>query len=100
MKFSENGPVDDSFRKIDDTRFNLIVIGQQAPDAASLGLGNMISVHAIPAGPENDGELARTQMRSPSFYLVRPDGYVGLCGERLDASAVKRFASEQLSIGM
>ena len=32
-----NGPVEDLFQKLDDTRFNLLVIGQPAPAAAGLG---------------------------------------------------------------
>src|SRR6267142_2401241 len=31
LKFSENGPVEDLFQKLDDTRFSLIVIGQTSP---------------------------------------------------------------------
>ena len=100
MKFSENGAIEDSFRRIEDTKFNLLVFGQPAPDAGILGFGDMISVHAIPAGPENDKELVRAQIPASSYYLVRPDGYVGLCGGRLEAAAVMRYASEQLRIGM
>ena len=100
LKFSENGAIEDSFRRIEDTKFNLLVFGQPAPDAGILGFGDMISVHAIPAGPENDKELVRAQIPACSYYLVRPDGYVGLCGGRLEAAAVMRYASEQLRIGM
>ena len=31
LKFQANGPVEDLFQKLDDTRFNLIVIGQPSP---------------------------------------------------------------------
>ena len=52
----------------------------------------------IPADPVNDAELARAQIPRPSFYLLRPDGHVGLCGARLDAAAVKRYVSERLHL--
>jgi len=97
LKFSQNGQVEDSFQKLDDTRFNLIVIGQPAPSGDSR-LGDLLSVHAIPQDPFNDKELARAQIPRPCFYLVRPDGYVGLCGGRVDAAAISRYASERLRI--
>jgi hypothetical protein len=98
LKFSENGPVEDLFQKLDDTRFSLIVIGQTAPLEGSVGLGDLLRVHTISANPVNEAELARVQIRRPSFYLVRPDGHVGLCGERLEVAAVARYASERLRI--
>ncbi len=96
LKFSANGPVEDSFQKLDDTRFNLIVIGQPAAGQDNFGLDDMLAVHVIPDDPVNDAELARVRFHRPSFYLVRPDGYVGLCGERLDDGAVQRYVSERL----
>jgi len=99
LKFSKNGPVEDLFQKLDDTRFNLIVIGQSAPSEAPVGLGDLLNVHEIPADAVNEVELARAQITRPSFYLLRPDGHVGLCGERLKAAAVARYASERLRIG-
>jgi hypothetical protein len=50
----------------------------------------------IPGDPANDTELARVRIPRTAFYLLRPDGYVGLAGVRLDAAAVKRYVSEQL----
>ena len=34
----------------------------------------------------------------PSFYLLRPDGHVGLCGGRLDVDAVGRYLDEALRL--
>ncbi|HEX7813382.1 MAG TPA: FAD-dependent oxidoreductase [Burkholderiales bacterium] len=95
IRFSKSGPVEDSFQKFDDRAFNLVVIGQPAPSGDS-GLEELLTVHAIPEDPFNDKELARAQIPRPSFYLVRPDGYVGLCGGRVDAAAISRYASERL----
>jgi len=53
----------------------------------------------IPDDPANDRELARVRIPRPSFYLLRPDGHVGLSGDRLDAAAVTRYLSERLYLG-
>jgi 2-polyprenyl-6-methoxyphenol hydroxylase-like FAD-dependent oxidoreductase len=99
LKCQASGPVEDLFQKLDDTQFNLIVTGQPAPDAAP-GLDDLVRIHALPADPVNDVELARAQIPQPSFYLVRPDGHVGLCGGRLEAAAVERYVAERLHLGV
>ena len=97
LKFSANGPVEDSFGKLDDTKFNLLVFGQPAPEGR-FGMGELLAVHPIPADPMNDKELARAGIPSKSFYLVRPDGYVGLCGGLLNAAGFTRYVSERIRI--
>ena len=99
LKLQPNGPTEDLFAKLDDTRFNLIVIGQPSPPADVPGLGDLLRILAIPSDPANDAELARAQIPQPSFYLLRPDGHVGLAGTRLDAAAVTRYVSERLHMG-
>jgi hypothetical protein len=96
LKFQPNGSVEDLFQKLDDTRLNLIVVGQPSPPEGALNLGDLLRIHAIPVDPFNDVELARAQIHRPSFYLVRPDGHVGLCGGYLDAAAVMRYVSDHL----
>jgi len=100
LKFSENGPVEDLFEKLDDTRLNLVVIGQPSVPQESFCLGNLLHAHVIPIDPVNDAELARAHLPHPSFYLVRPDGHVGLCGGRLEGDAVKRYLTEELHMKM
>ena len=95
LRLAANGSVEDVFDKLDDTRFNLVVIGQDPLSEPALGLGELLRVHAIPADPGNDAELARVQIPRPSFYLLRPDGHVGLCGLRLDPAALTRYLSER-----
>ena len=96
LRFRVDGPVEDLFEKLDDTCLTLIVIEQPAPPEVALALGDLLCVHAIPAHPANDVELARAQIPRPSFYLLRPDGHVGLCGARLEAAPIARYASERL----
>jgi 2-polyprenyl-6-methoxyphenol hydroxylase-like FAD-dependent oxidoreductase len=100
LKFEANGAVDDLFQRLDDTRFNLIVIGQPSLPEASLGLGDLLRIHAIPDDAVNDAEFARVQIPRPSFYLVRPDGHVGLRGTRLETPTVARYVSERLHLGV
>ena len=43
-------------------------------------------------------ELVRAKVPQPSFYLLRPDGHVGLCGVRLEITDVKRYLAEQVRL--
>jgi 2-polyprenyl-6-methoxyphenol hydroxylase-like FAD-dependent oxidoreductase len=100
LKFRANGSVEDLFQKLDDTRLNLIVVGQPPPPEGALDLGDLLRIHTISVDPFNDEELARAQIPRPSFYLVRPDGHVGLCGTRLEAAALTRYVSERLGLSV
>jgi hypothetical protein len=95
LKLRADGPVEDLFQKLDDTRYNLIVIGQPAPSAEAQGLGDLLCIHAIPEDADNARELARVRIAGPAFYLLRPDGHVGLAGIRLEPSAVTRYLTER-----
>jgi 2-polyprenyl-6-methoxyphenol hydroxylase-like FAD-dependent oxidoreductase len=97
LKFKSHGPAEDIFQKLGDTHFDLIVIGQPAPDELS-DLSNLLRVHAPPSDPENDAELRRAGIPNPSFFLLRPDGHIGLCGSRLEADAVRRYFGESLRL--
>jgi hypothetical protein len=96
LKFRPDGPIEDLFEIVDDTRFALIVIGQPSPPREALNLGDLLQIHVLPADPVNDAELARAEIPPLSFYLLRPDGHVGLCGARLEAARVARYLSENL----
>lgn len=93
LRFETNGPNEDSFKKLDDTRFNLIVIGQPAPAESASVPGELLHTHVIPDEAGNTRELARAGVPSPAFFLLRPDGHVGLSGTRLEPGAVSRYLS-------
>lgn len=99
LKLGANGAVEDLFETLDDTRLNLIVIGQAAPSEQALGLGDVLRVYTIADDRANDAELSRARLPRPSFYLLRPDGHVGLCGTRLQPGALRRYVAERLRIG-
>jgi 2-polyprenyl-6-methoxyphenol hydroxylase-like FAD-dependent oxidoreductase len=99
LRFLPNGPIEDLFQKLDDTQFNLLVFGQVLSSSGLPGLEGLCHIHSIPADPANDTEMARAQIPRSSFYLLRPDGHVGLCGIRFDVSTVRRYLSQRLRIG-
>ena len=88
----------DVFDRLDDTRMNLVVVGQAAPAAEVAGLGDFLRILAVPQSPVNAAELSRAKIPSLAFYLLRPDGYIGLCGDRWDANAAARYVSERLRV--
>ena len=88
----------DLFEKLDDTKFNLLVIGQPPPPGGAPGLGELVRIHEVPSDSANDRELARATIPRVSFYLLRPDGHVGLAGTHLDVAATTRYVSERLHI--
>jgi hypothetical protein len=96
LKTAPGGAAEDLFDKLDDTRFNLLVIGQPAPSAGALGA--LVSIYAVPGDAGNAAELARAGIKGAAFYLVRPDGFVGLAGSRLDLETVKRYLTERLVV--
>ena len=51
-------------------------------------------MNAIPDDTLNAKELARAQIPAVSFYLLRPDGHVGLAGTRVEPGTVTRYLSE------
>ena len=98
LKLSASGPVRDLFEELDDTRFTLIAVGQPAPAGDDPRWRGLLRTLAVPADPENDRALKRREIPSPSFYLLRPDGHVGLCGGLVEPSALARYFSERVRL--
>ena len=98
LKLHAGGPVEDLFQGLDDTRFNLLAIGQSWPHGGSEPVGDLLRSYVLPDDPLNAAELARARIPRPAFYLIRPDGYVGLCGSRLDTTAMKRYFASRVSL--
>ena len=94
LKLRQDGPVQDLYASLDDTCFNLLVLGQPQVTVAPLAWGPWLRTYVIPREPVNDHALARAQLTGPLFYLLRPDGHVGLAGTHFDASAVSRYLDE------
>jgi 2-polyprenyl-6-methoxyphenol hydroxylase-like FAD-dependent oxidoreductase len=97
LQLEAGGPAQDLFQALDDTCFNLLVFGEHRATADLGGaFGDLVRVHQVPASPSNDAALAHAAVPQPSFYLLRPDGHVGLCGSQLEAGAINRYLSQWL----
>jgi len=97
LRLDTGSGVEDLYRTLDDTRFSLIVIGQPAPQGSS-ALGDLLRVYAVGDDEDNRAALAHARIPRPAFYLLRPDGHVGLCGTRLEPAALERYVRSRLRI--
>ena len=91
LKFHAQGPCEDLFQRLDDTCFNLLMIGQPTSFAASLQFGDMLQVHTVPSNSENDIVLSAASIAYPSYYLLRPDGYIGLAGKTFEEANFRQW---------
>src|SRR4030095_355392 len=97
LQLDAGGPVQDLFQALDDTRFNLLVFGVAAAQTLP-ELDGLLSVHTIPITAGNETEQARAHVPRSAFYLLRPDGHVGLCGRTLDAAGLRRYFATNLAL--
>jgi 2-polyprenyl-6-methoxyphenol hydroxylase-like FAD-dependent oxidoreductase len=93
LQFGNTAPAEDLFQKLDDTRFNLLVIGQPAPEQA-IDFGDLVRVHVVTDSAANRTELSRVGITGPASYLIRPDGHVGLAGVHSDPATVGRYLAQ------
>ena len=94
LRIQPNGPAGDLFQALDDTRFNLLVFGP-ATTVAVPDYGDLVRAHTIPLEP-NKAELDRVGITTPSFYLLRPDGHVGLCGPHAELPGIESYLARAL----
>lgn len=78
--------IEDLFETLDDLRFQLMIFGQ-TPPALEASLNGLVQINEY----DDQEALAHARISAPSFYLVRPDGYIGLCGRRVDALALRKY---------
>jgi 2-polyprenyl-6-methoxyphenol hydroxylase-like FAD-dependent oxidoreductase len=91
LRLREGGPVEDLFGALDDTRWNLLVFGGPGtPDGKD---DARVRTLVVPGDPDNRRELERARVPDSSFFLLRPDGHVGLAGLGFDAPALERYLS-------
>ena len=61
-------------------------------------LSGLIHILQISDDPINDRELVRAGIPKPSFYLLRPDGHIGLAGIHLQTAELTRYFAERLEL--
>ena len=99
LRMTRGGGVQDLFSWLDDTRFNLLLFEQSAPDIGWHRQGDgLLAVHVVPRDPDNDEALAAANIPTPSFYLLRPDGHVGLAGAELDLPRLNQYLAERVKL--
>ena len=91
LNLAEAGPVQDLFEALDDRQFNLVLFGQPATRALPSSLADLVLVHDVPDTAHNAQALAMAAISRPSFYLLRPDGHIGLRGGIFDSAALTRY---------
>lgn len=93
-----DAPREDLFELLDDRRFNLLRIGASKAPALSPALDHWINKIEIPDEAANRPALARVRVPSPSAYLLRPDGHIGLAGRNLDEKSIGDYLAERVGV--
>ena len=99
LAFGPGAAAEDLFERLDDMHFHLLVIGQDAPSPAALDRFDLLRTHVVPSTPENAQALARVGITGPAFYVLRPDGHVGLAGAHVQAAAVASYLDRYFRTG-
>lgn len=60
---------------------------------AGQGLGDQMRIHVVPDVEANRRELARAGISGPAYYLLRPDGYIGLAGAQIDPAEIEEWCA-------
>jgi 2-polyprenyl-6-methoxyphenol hydroxylase-like FAD-dependent oxidoreductase len=98
LQLKPDGPDEDLLDALDDLHFHLLVFGQGAPADLIGDLAELVRLHVVPEHAANDRQLSAKSIPKPSFYLLRPDGHVGLAGTRPGHEEVEEYLSETLGI--
>lgn len=98
LKLAADSPTEDLFAKFDDTRFHLILFGQPSDLAQPSVPNDLVVIHRVPDNPGNEEERTRAHIPKPSYYLLRPDGHVGLSGAILEPAMLTRYLTERIQL--
>lgn len=93
LRFATDGPRRDLFERLDDRRFTLLAFGQDAKAPEGIAR-ELVDVHVIPDHPDNRAELERAHVPERAYFLLRPDGHIGLAGIDFDPTALSGWFAE------
>jgi 2-polyprenyl-6-methoxyphenol hydroxylase-like FAD-dependent oxidoreductase len=91
LAFDGGADLEDLFERLDDTRWTLLVFGQPAPKETTA-----LPVLTAAVDTRNDPALASAHIPHRSFFLLRPDGHIGMCGTTLDSDTLARYFTQCL----
>jgi 2-polyprenyl-6-methoxyphenol hydroxylase-like FAD-dependent oxidoreductase len=95
LQLRRGGAPEDLFRAFDDTCFNLVLFGEAS---SALRSGDLLRVHALPDTAHNREALAAVQIPRHAFYLLRPDGHIGLAGARAEPGALSEYLTRDAQL--
>ena len=99
IALAEHGQATDLFKLLDDTRFNVLVFGNHAASGqVAPAIADLVCVHAIPDTTENRRATSAANITWPTFYLLRPDGHVGLKGGQLQWADLQDYFSARVHL--
>jgi 2-polyprenyl-6-methoxyphenol hydroxylase-like FAD-dependent oxidoreductase len=99
LKLNASGSPADIYRTLDDRRFNLLVFGSTDQVPVTSGtFGQLVTAWVIPDNAENRKEMERAQIPASSFFLLRPDGHIGLCGTAADMATIPGYLSDCMRV--
>lgn len=99
LVLTPGGPAEDLFRRLDDRRFTLLLLGQLPPHAVAEPWADLLDVVSVPDEPANRDVLARAGIAVPSSFLIRPDGHVGLAGAALRPDDLDAYFARRVGLG-
>lgn len=79
--------------------YALVLFAQSPPD---FGLpeqtSGLVVIYVISDDPVNDHALAAARIPKPSFYLLWPDGHIGLAGAEMDTTVLVSYLDERVNL--
>lgn len=91
-------PAQDLYAQLPDTQFHLLVFGQHAAPQLSLEWSDLLRVHVLPDLAHNRLACQQAGIPPQAYFLLRPDGHIGLCGREADMTAVHAYLSEHVGL--
>ncbi len=86
----------DLYQCFDGLRFPLLLFGQPPPPLS--GFERELQPLVFDGAAENGRQLEKAGIRSPSFFLLRPDGYIGLAGGRAEPERLREWLVQRIGL--